>query len=95
MSVGIEARPSRWRSGLGRLTAGAALLTAVALLPWLSGNDPALTVLRARSAGQDLTPAQLASVREQLGLDRGTVHASRALAGRAAAGRRGHFLGVR
>ncbi|MDQ1014112.1 hypothetical protein [Streptomyces afghaniensis] len=43
----------------------------MALLPWLSGNDPALTVLRARSADQDPTPAQLASVREQLGLDEG------------------------
>jgi ABC-type dipeptide/oligopeptide/nickel transport system permease subunit len=71
MSAGSEARPSRWRAGLGRLVAGAALLTAVALLPWLSGNDPALTVLRARSADQDPTPAQLAAVREQLGLDEG------------------------
>ncbi|WP_420802683.1 hypothetical protein [Streptomyces cavernae] len=39
-SAGTEARPSRWRASLGRLTAGTALLTAVALLPWLSGNDP-------------------------------------------------------
>ncbi|MGW0712719.1 ABC transporter permease subunit [Streptomyces sp. NPDC002643] len=70
-SAGADTRPSRWRAGLGRLTAGAALLTAVALLPWLSGNDPALTVLRARSADQDPTPAQLAAVREQLGLDEG------------------------
>ncbi|WP_409467764.1 ABC transporter permease subunit [Streptomyces sp. HC307] len=71
LSVRTEARPSRWRAGLGRLTAGAALLTAVALLPWLSGNDPALTVLRARSADQDPSPARLAAVREQLGLDEG------------------------
>ncbi|MFD3708803.1 ABC transporter permease subunit [Streptomyces sp. NPDC058677] len=70
-SVGGDAGPGRWRAGLGRLVAGAALLTAVALLPWLSGNDPALTVLRARSADQDPTPAQLAAVREQLGLDDG------------------------
>ncbi|MBZ3906213.1 ABC transporter permease subunit [Streptomyces griseiscabiei] len=70
-SVRTEASPSRWRAGLGRLTAGAALLTAVALLPWLSGNDPALTVLRARSADHDPTPRQLAVVREQLGLDEG------------------------
>ncbi|MFJ8363610.1 ABC transporter permease subunit [Streptomyces sp. NPDC093984] len=70
-SVHANARPARWRAGLGRLVAGAVLLTAVALLPWLSGNDPALTVLRARSADQDPTPAQLAAVREQLGLDEG------------------------
>jgi hypothetical protein len=35
--------------GLGRLAAGTTLLTAVAMLPRLSGNDPVLTVLRARS----------------------------------------------
>ncbi|MFF5496635.1 ABC transporter permease subunit [Streptomyces aquilus] len=71
MSAATDARPSRWRAGLGRLVAGAALLTAVAMLPWLSGNDPALTVLRARSADQNPTPEQLAAVREQLGLDEG------------------------
>jgi ABC-type dipeptide/oligopeptide/nickel transport system permease component/ABC-type antimicrobial peptide transport system permease subunit len=70
-SVAVGTRPARWRTGLGRLVAAAALLTAVALMPWLSGNDPALTVLRARSADQDPTPAQLAAVREQLGLDQG------------------------
>lgn len=70
-SVGTEAGPSRWRAGLGRLAAGTALLTAVAMLPWLSGNDPALTVLRARSADQDPTPEQLAAIRGQLGLDEG------------------------
>ncbi|WP_369167351.1 ABC transporter permease subunit [Streptomyces sp. R28] len=80
--VGTEACPSRWRAGLGRLTAGAALLTAVALLPWLSGNDPALTVLRARSADQDPAPEQLAAVREQLGLDEGPfVHLAHWLGG--------------
>jgi peptide/nickel transport system permease protein len=72
-SVGTGARPSRWRAGLGRFAAGTALLTAVALLPWLSGNDPALTVLRARSADQDPTFEQLAAVREQLGLDEGPL----------------------
>ncbi|POX45288.1 ABC transporter permease subunit [Streptomyces sp. Ru72] len=69
--VSADARPAQWRAGLGRLAAGAVLLTAVALLPWLSGNDPALTVLRARSGDQDPTPAQLAAVRHQLGLDQG------------------------
>ncbi|GEC05449.1 ABC transporter permease [Streptomyces spinoverrucosus] len=73
ITAGAKARPAQWRAGLGRLVAGAALLTAVALLPWLSGTDPALTVLRARSADQDPTPAQLAAVREQLGLDQGPL----------------------
>ncbi|WP_282701287.1 ABC transporter permease subunit [Streptomyces sp. CC219B] len=66
-------RPSRWRTAVGRVVAGTVLLTAVSLLPWLSGADPALTVLRARSADQDPTPAQLAAVREQLGLDEGPL----------------------
>ncbi|MFI1722340.1 ABC transporter permease subunit [Streptomyces sp. NPDC020489] len=70
-SAATGSGPSRWRAGLGRLAAGAALITAVASLPWLSGNDPALTVLRARSADQDPTPEQLTAVREQLGLDEG------------------------
>lgn len=70
-SARADARPSPWPAVGGRVVAGSALLTAVALLPWLSGNDPALTVLRARSADADPTPAQLAAVREQLGLDEG------------------------
>ncbi|TDC34062.1 ABC transporter permease subunit [Micromonospora sp. KC213] len=76
------ARADRWRAGVGRVVAGAALLAAVALLPWLSGTDPARAVLRARSADQDPTPAQLAAVREQLGLDQGPVrHLATWLAG--------------
>ncbi|MET8764063.1 ABC transporter permease subunit [Lentzea sp. NPDC004782] len=57
----------------GRVVAGTGVLAAVALLPWLSGTDPALAVLRARSADQDPSPGQLAAVREQLGLDRGPL----------------------
>src|SRR5687767_14180913 len=72
-STGADARPPRWAPGAGRVVAGTTLLTAVTLLPWLSGTDPALTVLRARSADQDPTPAQLAAVREQLGLDEGQL----------------------
>ncbi|NKE64078.1 ABC transporter permease, partial [Lentzea sp. PSKA42] len=60
-------------AGIGRVVAGTGLLAAVALLPWLSGTDPALAVLRARSADQDPSPAQLAAVREQLGLDQGPL----------------------
>ena len=40
---GTEAGLSRWRAGLGRLAARTALLTAVPMLPWLSGNEPALS----------------------------------------------------
>ncbi|MFJ5998682.1 ABC transporter permease subunit [Streptomyces sp. NPDC092370] len=76
------ARPYIGRAAAGRTLAGAALLAAVAALPWLSGSDPARTVLRARSADQDPTPAQLAVVREQLGLDQGPwVHLAHWLGG--------------
>ncbi|QNP68811.1 ABC transporter permease subunit [Streptomyces roseirectus] len=61
------------RTVAGRVLAGAVLLAAVSSLPWLSGTDPALTVLRARSGDQDPTPGQLAAVREQLGLDEGPL----------------------
>lgn len=61
------------KSAVGRVVAGAGLLAAVALLPWLSGTDPALAVLRARSADQGPAPEQLAAVREQLGLDQGPL----------------------
>ncbi|SMC49820.1 ABC transporter permease subunit [Lentzea albidocapillata] len=51
-----------------------ALITAVVgLLPWLSGRDPALSVLRALSAEQEPTREALDAVRGQLGLDAGPV----------------------
>ncbi|WP_461065477.1 ABC transporter permease subunit [Streptomyces pseudoechinosporeus] len=50
-----------------------ALLCGVGLLPWLSRIDPALTVLKARSAERDPTPEVLEAVRSQLGLDAGPL----------------------
>ncbi|WP_210588030.1 ABC transporter permease subunit [Streptomyces sp. GESEQ-35] len=50
-----------------------AVLAAVGLLPWLSGKDPALTVLRARSAEQEPTKEALDAVRRDLGLDAGPL----------------------
>ncbi|MFF3820729.1 ABC transporter permease subunit [Streptomyces bluensis] len=65
----------RWAgpAGLTRLVCLAAVVTAVGLLPWLSGRDPALTVLRGRSAEQEATPEALAAVRADLGLDAGPL----------------------
>ncbi|MBC3762157.1 ABC transporter permease subunit [Quadrisphaera sp. RL12-1S] len=54
--------------GASRLGAVAAALVVVGVLPWLSGRDPALTVLRARSEEQVATPEALAAVRADLGL---------------------------
>ncbi|WP_181139211.1 ABC transporter permease subunit [Streptomyces sp. Ru72] len=51
----------------------AALVCGIGLLPWLSRNDPALTVLKARSADRDPTPEALRAVRDQLGLSDGPL----------------------
>lgn len=61
--------PPLWRAVLV-----GALLCGVGLLPWLSRTDPALTVLKARSAERDPTPEALEAVRSQLGLDAGPLH---------------------
>ncbi|MBY4229169.1 ABC transporter permease subunit [Rhodococcus fascians] len=43
------------------------------MLPWLSDRDPALSILRARSAEQEATPEALAAIRNDLGLDAGPL----------------------
>ncbi|GGS18541.1 ABC transporter permease [Streptomyces humidus] len=58
-----------WRAALAAL-----LVCGIGLLPWLSRTDPALTVLKARSAERDPSPEALAVVRAQLGLDDGPSH---------------------
>ncbi|WP_309113169.1 ABC transporter permease subunit [Saccharothrix sp.] len=56
---------------LPRVGALAVIIAAVGALPWLSGRDAALSVLRARSAEQEPTPEALEAVRRELGLDAG------------------------
>jgi peptide/nickel transport system permease protein len=58
-------------AGTTRALSLTAVPAAVGLLPWLSGRDPALTVLRARSAEQEPTREALDAVRRDLGLDAG------------------------
>ncbi|MFI9759546.1 ABC transporter permease subunit [Streptomyces sp. NPDC051963] len=58
-----------WRAALA-----ATLVCAIGLLPWLARTDPALTVLKARSADRDPTPEVLADIRARLGLDAGPFH---------------------
>ncbi|MWA15364.1 ABC transporter permease subunit [Streptomyces sp. BA2] len=58
---------------LWRVVIAAALLCLIGLLPWLSRTDPALTVLKARSAERTPTPEDLAAVRGELGLDDGPL----------------------
>lgn len=61
------------KSAIARAVTLIALLTAVGLLPWLSRNDPALTVLRAQSAEREPTPEALQSIRDDLGLSDGPL----------------------
>ena len=60
-------------AGVTRTVCLVAALAAVGLLPWLSGRDPALTVLRARSAEQEPTEEALSAIRQDLGLDAGPL----------------------
>ncbi|WP_083751536.1 ABC transporter permease subunit [Saccharothrix sp. ALI-22-I] len=65
-----------WRGAsvlLWRVVLAAVLVCGIGLLPWLSRTDPALTVLKARSAERDPTPETLAAVRDELGLDAGPL----------------------
>ncbi|MFJ1805904.1 MULTISPECIES: ABC transporter permease subunit [unclassified Streptomyces] len=59
---------SRMGALLWRAVPPALLVCGIGLLPWLSHTDPALTVLKARSADRDATPQVLADIRAQLGL---------------------------
>lgn len=58
---------------LWRAVLTAALVGAIGLLPWLSRTDPALTVLKARSAERDPAPETLRAIRGELGLDDGPL----------------------
>lgn len=78
--------PERWAGidgavAASRILAVLALVALVGLLPWLSSNDPALTILRATSAEREATPEVLDAIRERLGLRSGPV------------GSIGHWLG--
>ncbi|MGV9380097.1 ABC transporter permease subunit [Nonomuraea sp. NPDC003707] len=63
------------RSGVlfSRGVALVAIVVVVGLLPWLSGRDAALSLLRARSAEQEPTPESLEAIRHELGLDGGPL----------------------
>ncbi|WP_427918614.1 ABC transporter permease subunit [Streptomyces sp. cg40] len=65
--------PHRTTALLWRALLAAGLVCAVGLLPWLSHTDPALTVLKARSADRDPDPEVLTAIRAQLGLDNGPL----------------------
>ncbi|MFJ6697088.1 ABC transporter permease subunit [Streptomyces sp. NPDC091272] len=62
------------RGFAGRAAALLAVVLVVGLLPWLTRNDPALTILHARYADRPPTPATLAAIRAETGLDGGPLH---------------------
>jgi len=59
-----------WGSRLLALTSTVML---IGLLPWLSGRDPALSLLRARSGDQIATPEALDAIRQRYGLEDGPL----------------------
>ena len=61
-------------TAISRLLALACLVGLVGMLPWLSGKDPALTILRATSSDREPTPEVLASIRKSIGIDGGPLH---------------------
>ena len=61
-------------TGISRLLALACLVGLVGMLPWLSGKDPALTILRATSSDREPTPEVLESIRKSIGIDGGPLH---------------------
>lgn len=62
-----------WRPAVSRVTTLAGVVVLVGCLPWLTGHDPALALLRARSAEQEATPEALEAIRRDLGLDDGPL----------------------
>ncbi|MEH2920074.1 ABC transporter permease subunit [Samsonia erythrinae] len=56
-----------------RLLTLAGIVVLIGMLPWLSGQDPALALLRARSGEQEATAETLNAIRHALGLDQGPL----------------------
>ena len=61
-------------TAVSRLLALACLVGLVGMLPWFSGKDPALTILRATSSDREPTPEVLDSIRKSIGIDGGPLH---------------------
>ncbi|MFE8116726.1 ABC transporter permease subunit [Brenneria goodwinii] len=71
-----RARPPRYGVLIplfSRLLTLAAIIALIGILPWLSGQDPALALLRARSSEQEATAETLNAIRQSLGLDQGPL----------------------
>lgn len=66
--------PAFIKTAASRAVALLAIVVLIGLLPWLSGQRPEYTILRARYADREATDETLGMIRAELGLDRGPVH---------------------
>jgi peptide/nickel transport system permease protein len=62
------------KTAVSRALALVAVVVLIGLLPWLSGQSPEYTILRARYADREATDETLAMIRAELGLDQGPLH---------------------
>ena len=63
-----------WKTVFSRTLALGVVVVLIGTLPWLSGQSPEYTILRARYADREATEETLAMIRAELGLDRGPLH---------------------
>ena len=66
-------RKGTWIVAASRFASVLGVVVILGMLPWLSDRDPALSILRARSAEQEPTEEALDSIRRELGLDVGPL----------------------
>lgn len=66
-------RTGAWIVTASRVVTVLGVVLLLGILPWLSDRDPALSILRARSAEQEATEEALDAIRRDLGLDVGPL----------------------
>ena len=66
--------PAFIKTTVSRVLAFSAVVLLIGLLPWLSGQSPEYTILRARYADREATDETLGMIRAELGLDQGPIH---------------------
>ena len=62
------------KATVSRVLALCAVVVLIGILPWLSGQSPEYTILRARYADREATDETLGMIRAELGLDQGPLH---------------------
>ena len=66
--------PAFIKTTVSRALSLCAVVLLIGLLPWLSGQSPEYTILRARYADREATDETLGMIRSELGLDQGPLH---------------------